>query len=123
MRNEKESFIQNRWRSMRYAIRGLLLLLKTESAIQVHFTLAAIFVFLGLYFQISPFAWTFQFMVFGLILSVESLNTGIEKICDFIHPDFHDRIGFIKDISAGAVTFAVLFGYIALGFIYLNRYF
>ena len=31
------------------------------------------------------------------------LNTAIEKICDFVHPDFSDRIGLIKDFSAGAV--------------------
>ena len=26
----------------------------------------------------------------------------------FIHPDYHERIGFIKDIAAGAVFFAAL---------------
>ena len=35
-------------------------------------------------------------------------NTAVEKIADFIHPDYHERIGFIKDIAAGAVFFAAL---------------
>jgi diacylglycerol kinase (ATP) len=46
--------------------------------------------------------------VFGLVLSIEGLNTAVEKIADFIHPDYHERIGFIKDIAAGAVFFAAL---------------
>ena len=41
-------------------------------------------------------------------MSIEGLNTAVEKIADFIHPEFHSRIGFIKDIAAGAVFFAAL---------------
>jgi len=49
-----------------------------------------------------------QILAFGLVLSVESLNTAVEKVADFIHPEFHEKIGFIKDIAAGAVMFAAL---------------
>ncbi|MEZ4792441.1 MAG: diacylglycerol kinase [Gelidibacter sp.] len=31
------------------------------------------------------------------------LNTAIEYIADFIHPELHKSIGRIKDIAAGAV--------------------
>jgi diacylglycerol kinase (ATP) len=41
-------------------------------------------------------------------MSIEGLNTAVEKVADFIHPDYHERIGFIKDISAGAVLFAAV---------------
>jgi diacylglycerol kinase (ATP) len=37
-------------------------------------------------------------------------------MADFIHPDFHERIGFIKDIAAGAVFFAALTAF-AIGLI------
>jgi len=49
-------------------------------------------------------------------MSIEGINTAVEKIADFIHPDFHHRIGFIKDIAAGAVFFAALTA-IAIGLI------
>jgi len=49
-----------------------------------------------------------QILATGLVLSIEGLNTAVEKMADFIHPDFHNRIGFIKDIAAGAVLFAAL---------------
>jgi len=49
-----------------------------------------------------------QILAVGLVLAVESLNTVAEKIADFIHPEFHERIGFIKDIASGAVFFAAV---------------
>ncbi|MNL84876.1 Prokaryotic diacylglycerol kinase [compost metagenome] len=55
-------------------------------------------------------------MAIGLIMSIEGLNTAVEKIADFIHPNYHERIGFIKDIAAGAVFFAALTA-IAIGLI------
>jgi diacylglycerol kinase (ATP) len=43
-----------------------------------------------------------------LVLGIEGLNTAVEKVADFIHPEFHQKIGFIKDIAAGAVFFAAM---------------
>lgn len=44
---------------------------------------------------------------FGVLVA-EIFNTAIEKICDIIHPEFDKRIGFIKDISAGAVVMVAI---------------
>ena len=101
-------FIIGRIRSIKFALKGFFLLLFPEHSIitQVGFSLA--FAGLGLYLGISRTDWMLQILACGLILTAESLNTAVEKVCDFIHPDFHDRIGFIKDIASGAVAFAVL---------------
>lgn len=50
----------------------------------------------------------FQILGIGIILAIEGLNTAVERLCDFIHPNYHKQIGYIKDISAGAVTFVAL---------------
>ncbi|MNE58282.1 Prokaryotic diacylglycerol kinase [compost metagenome] len=52
-------------------------------------------------------------------MSIEGLNTAVEKIADFIHPNYHERIGFIKDIAAGAVFFAAITAIIIGLIIYL----
>ena len=39
-------------------------------------------------------------------MSIEGLNTAVEEIADFIHPEFHNKIGLIKDLAAGAVFIA-----------------
>lgn len=82
----------------------------------VQFSLGILVTIAGFYFDISKTEWLFQTMAVGLVLSIEGLNTAVEKIADFIHPDFHDKIGFIKDIAAGAVFFAALVA-IAIGLI------
>ena len=40
----------------------------------------------------------FQIIAIGMVLGIEALNTAVEEIADFVHPDFHNKIGFIKDI-------------------------
>lgn len=95
-------------KSVVYAFSGAYKLITTEHSVMVQFFLALCVTAAGFYFEISASEWMFQILAMGLVLAIEGLNTALEKICDFIHPDYHERIGFIKDISAGAVTFAAL---------------
>lgn len=113
------NFLTGRVKSLKYALRGMFLLLKTEHAIISQFSIAMVFIVLGFYFEISRMEWIIQLLLMGLVLAVESLNTAIEKLCDYIQPEFHSRIGFIKDISAGAVSFAVIFTIIIAAIIYI----
>ncbi len=82
----------------------------------VQFSTALLLIAAGFYFKISTTEWLFQTLAIGLVLSIEGLNTAVEKVADFIHPEYHERIGFIKDIAAGAVFFAALTA-IAIGLI------
>ena len=102
------SFITGRLKSVGYAVKGAIKLITTEHSVMVQFTLAIIMIIAGFYFDIDRYEWMMQILAFGLVLDIESLNTAVEKIADFVHPEFHDRIGFIKDIAAGAVMFAAL---------------
>ena len=110
------SFVTGRLKSFKYAVLGAYKLLTTEHSIMVQFSLGILVTIAGFYFNITQTEWLFQTMAIGLVLSIEGLNTAVEKIADFIHPNFHDKIGFIKDIAAGAVFFAALVA-IAVGLI------
>jgi diacylglycerol kinase (ATP) len=57
----------------------------------------------------------------AIVLVSESLNTGIEKLSDFIHPEYHEKIKVIKDISAGAVGIAAIISLIVGGIIYIPK--
>ncbi len=106
---EKDNaFLSGRFKSFGFAIQGAIKLITTEHSIIVQSSLLVIMVIAGFYFNISKTDWMFQIFAFGLVLSVEGLNTAVEKIADFIHPEFHEKIGFIKDIAAGAVFFAAM---------------
>lgn len=43
----------------------------------------------------------------AFMLSAEIFNTAIEATCDFIHPDYHEKIGIIKDVAAAATGLAI----------------
>lgn len=109
MKFEKdETFFTGRFKSMGFALKGVIKLITTEHSVIVQSTIAVLLIFAGFYFEISKEEWMFQTLAIGLVLSIEGLNTAVEKIADFIHPEFHERIGFIKDIAAGAVFFAAM---------------
>ncbi|AWG26072.1 diacylglycerol kinase family protein [Flavobacterium kingsejongi] len=105
---KSSSFITGRIKSFRYAFMGAYKLVTTEHSIMVQFSIGVLVTIAGFYFKISNVEWMLQFLAIGLVLGIEGMNTAIEKIADFIHPDFHEKIGFIKDIAAGAVFFAAL---------------
>ncbi len=103
-----ETLFTGRLKSMGFALKGAIKLITTEHSVMVQSSLAVIMIIAGFYFEITRIEWMFQILVFGLVLAVEGLNTAVEKIADFIHPEYHERIGFIKDIAAGAVFFAAM---------------
>lgn len=123
MKNPDDSFLKGRLRSLKFAVKGAWLLITTEHSIMVQFTIGLLVTVLGFFMNLSANEWMFQCLAIGMVLVAESLNTGIEKLCDFVHPDYHEKIGFIKDISAGAATFAAIVGVIIGLIIYLPKFF
>ena len=112
------SFIKKRINGLIIAISGMFFLLKNEDSIKVQSLFFLLFIFLGYYFEITKNEWIIHIILIGFILTAEALNTVAEKICDFINPKYDDRIKLIKDISAGAVSFAVISSLIVLIIIY-----
>lgn len=102
------TFVTGRFKSVGFALKGAIKLITTEHSIMVQTSLGVILTITGFIVGISQTEWLFQIFAIGLVLSIEGLNTAIEKVADFIHPDYHERIGFIKDIAAGAVFFQLL---------------
>ncbi len=119
----KESFLKNRIKSVGYALKGMFLLLRTESSIKIQFIIALVVTAFGFYFKISNTEWILQLMAIGLVMGVEGINTAIEKICDYIQPNLDPKIGLIKDISAGAVMIVSVIASIIGLIIYVPKIF
>ncbi|MFK8297783.1 diacylglycerol kinase family protein [Capnocytophaga cynodegmi] len=117
------TFINRRIKSLYYVLVGVWHLIRKEPPIFVHTFVTLLLFLVGFYFGISRTEWMIQILCCGIVLTIESLNTAIEKICDFIHPDYHKKIGTIKDISAGAVGFAVGTATIVLAILYYPYFF
>jgi diacylglycerol kinase (ATP) len=121
LKDPKDSFFIQRLKGIRYALRGVWLLIKSEASIQVQLGFAILGIAMGFYFEISAAEWLAQLLVIGMVLVAEALNTGIEKLSDFVHPEYHEKIGFIKDVSAGAAAIAALISLAVAAIIYIPK--
>lgn len=115
------TFLGKRILGFKYAIKGAWMLLKNEASIQVQVTIALVMTFAGFYYEISSTEWIFQILAIGMVLSIEGLNTAAEEIANFVHPNFHNKIGYIKDVAAGAVFFAAVAAIIVGCIIYIPK--
>lgn len=123
MSDRKDSFLVNRLKSIGWAFKGALILMRTESSIKIQFAVAVLVTIAGFYFEISTTEWLFQVAMIGLVMSLEGINTAIEDIADFIHPEHHASIGRIKDVAAGAVFIAAISAVIVAAIIYYPKLF
>lgn len=120
--NNERNFFLNRIKAIKYAAKGFWILITSEHSIIAQVGIGIIMTIIGFLMHLSATEWMFQIMAIGLILVAESLNTAIEKMADFIHPEFHKQIGRIKDISAGAAFFAAIIAIIIGLIIYVPKF-
>ncbi|MBB4805825.1 diacylglycerol kinase (ATP) [Chryseobacterium defluvii] len=91
------------YKSFLNALRGVFLMAGSERNFKIELFVFFINVFLIFYLKLSATDAILILIVSFGVLGAEIFNTAVEKLCDIVQPDFDRRIGFIKDISAGAV--------------------
>jgi diacylglycerol kinase (ATP) len=106
------------FRSVKFAwngVRGA----AVERSFQIHVVVAMLVCVTGFILDISRVDWLIILICFGMVMSMEAMNSAIEHIVDFISPQQDPRAGKIKDLSAGAVlivsVIAAIIGVIIFG--------
>ena len=94
------------FKAVGYAFEGVkyFLLRNRNARFQVAMGITAII--LGFTVSLQAFQWLLVLHCIGLVISLEMINSALEKYCDLITTDYHPRIKVIKDIAAGAVLVA-----------------
>ena len=119
--NDHPNYVKGRIFSIRNAINGWLHVLKEKNAI-IHF-IATVATFIGgILLEFNFIEWCILILVISSVWVMEALNTAIEKLVDLVSPEYNEKAGIIKDISAGAV-FAASKGAILIGLVLFGRYF
>jgi diacylglycerol kinase (ATP) len=97
------------------SLRGLQEGLGTESAIKQEVAIACLLVPLS--FFVAKDVWTWVALIASLlfVLSVEFMNTAIERLCNHIQPGKHEAIRITKDLASAAVFFALLLAAVVWG--------
>lgn len=100
----------NRLKSLKYAIAGLLYVLRREQSIQFASIVTVIAVVVGLWLQIPVFYWAFLTLALGAIWITECLNTAIEAAINLGTTDPHPMAKIGKDVaSAAALVSTIVF--------------
>ena len=97
----------NVFRSFNYAFSGLKIAFTREKNIRIQFFLGLFLTLLGIVAgrYIAAMA---NFILMGVVISLEIINTAIENLCDFVHPEESESIKVIKDLTAGSVLMLAL---------------
>ncbi|KMY54791.1 diacylglycerol kinase [Bacillus sp. FJAT-27231] len=119
--NDKETF---RWKrflsSFRFALNGLRIVVK-EPNFRVHLAAASGVVLAGVYFSLTRVEWLFiLLMIFG-VMTLEIINTAIEKTVDLVTKDYQPLAKEAKDLAAGAVLWFSLLSIIVGAIIFLPK--
>ena len=102
--------------SFRHALRGLSYALRREHNFQIEVVFAILVFLLAFLFQLSPMEQSILFIMVGIVLSLELLNTAVERLVDITKPRIHPYAKIVKDIMAAAVLLSSLFA-LLIGFI------
>ena len=121
MNNSDDGFVKGRLKSLRFAFRGMLILIRSEHSVMVQLGIGILVSIIGLLVGLSATEWILQTLCIGLILTAEGLNTAIEKLCDFVNPGPDPKIGRVKDIAAGGVGFAAVAAIVVGLIIYIPK--
>ncbi|TXF78903.1 diacylglycerol kinase family protein [Chryseobacterium sp.] len=110
------------YKSFSNALNGIFQMMKSERNFQIELFALLINLFLIVLLKLNSVDTALILTVCFAVLSAEIFNTALEKICDVIQPEFDSRIGFIKDISAGAVMLMAFLSVI-VGILVYAKYF
>jgi len=95
-------------RSFAHAGRGWRRSLIREQNMQVHTIIGFLVIVLAVVVQANRYEVGLLALSIGLVLSLELVNSAVEKVIDRLHPDQHPEIGYAKDALAGAVLVAAI---------------
>lgn len=95
------------FKSFAYAFNGLRLSLGQRS-IRLHMASTLAVIALGCLLQLERWEWCVIVVCIGVVISAEVMNTAIEQFVDMVSPQYSEKAGRVKDLSAGAVLAAAI---------------
>ncbi len=95
-------------KSFKYAFEGILTGIKEEQNMKIHITIMTFVIIFGIMLKISKIEWIICIILFGLVISMELINTAIENAVDLITKEKNEQVKIAKDVAAGAVLVSAI---------------
>ncbi len=94
---------QSIFRSFGYAAKGILRTIREERNFRIHLVAVFLVSWFSVLYEVTVGQAVILVILFALVLSLELLNTAVEKTVDLASPDKHPLAEKAKDAAAGAV--------------------
>ncbi len=94
--------------SFKNAFAGLKWAFTTQPNFKIHFSLALLAIFAGLFLHISYIEMSILILAIIFGLGVEMVNTTIEAMTDLITKEWRQEAKIAKDVSAGMMLLAAI---------------
>ncbi|MEN6578427.1 MAG: diacylglycerol kinase family protein [Phycisphaerales bacterium] len=114
--------ISGRMKSVRNALHGMALMLKSQHNAWLHAFASLCVLILGRLFRLSDAEWCWIILAIMAVWTAEALNTALEFLADAAKPEFHPLVKDAKDVAAGGVLISAI-GSVAIGLLVLGPYF
>ncbi len=95
--------------NVKFANDGIRYFFQTERNGRIQAILSCIILLVSWFFGINKFEWCMVIFCIALVISLEMVNTALERVCSMLSIEFHPIIKIIKDVAAGAVWWASIF--------------
>ncbi|MCH2232980.1 MAG: diacylglycerol kinase family protein [Crocinitomicaceae bacterium] len=99
--------LKNRIKSFSHAFRGLSVF-GSEPHLIIHLIAAICVITAGIIVGLSPMKLVVLILTIVIVISLELINTALEKLIDKLHPERDPVIGKVKDIMAASVLVAAM---------------
>lgn len=105
-----------------YALQGFKWGFERELHIRYHSLAALIAIVLGLFARLNRFEWIAIVLCIGAVFCAEFLNSAIEKLADYVQPEYDMDIKRVKDLAAAAVLVVALSALVVAMFIFYPHF-
>ncbi|MEA3453047.1 MAG: diacylglycerol kinase [Patescibacteria group bacterium] len=106
-------------KSFKVAFSGLKIAIREENTIRAGIFISVVMFFLMFYFPLLPIERVMVVFCIFLVLSLELMNTQVERVTDLIDLNHNPKIRAIKDLAAAAVLMSIIGAAIVACFIFL----
>jgi diacylglycerol kinase len=118
----KQFSIRKRLSSFKFAINGLRSLIRYEHNSRIHLLAAILVIVAAVVFKVSVVEWLFLIGAIALVFMAELFNSAIEKLADYVSPEYQEKIKIVKDYCAAAVLIISIAAAIAGLMIFIPKF-
>lgn len=105
----------------RFAWNGIKVVCKNERNFKLHLISTGMVIISSIVLGLSATEWAIVILTCSVVLALEMVNSSIERVIDYLAPEWNPMAGVIKDISAGAVLVASIGAFVIAGLLLLPK--